>query len=147
MKNKKLIEYFCIFVPATSGDFAAYLGLVLIPSLCVCFFLFLSVFTTELRLASGNRAVMLHRRKFSSSVKPEVHTYCNVARRGRRYTKDKIHTIRYTKNCKIKKLCKIHKNLVKIGHAVLDICSRTDKHTDTLITILCHSYLGRNITL
>jgi len=84
MKNKKLIEYFCIFVPATSGDFAAYLGLVLIPSLCVCFFLFLSVFTTELSLASGNRAVMLLRRKFSSSIKPEVH---NILQRRQKGTK------------------------------------------------------------
>ena len=30
----------------------------------------------------------------------------------------------------------LHKNLVKIGHIVLEISVRTDRHTDTRITIL-----------
>ena len=30
----------------------------------------------------------------------------------------------------------MYKKLVKVGHAVPEICSRTNKQTDTLITIL-----------
>jgi len=29
----------------------------------------------------------------------------------------------------------VHKNLVKIGFVVFEICERSDKHTDTLIAI------------
>ena len=41
----------------------------------------------------------------------------------------------------------MHKNLVKIGRVVPDICSRTDTQTDTLIAILCHPSRGKLIKM
>jgi len=38
----------------------------------------------------------------------------------------------------------IHKNLVKIARVLREICSRTDRHTYVLITILRHRSHGRS---
>jgi len=38
----------------------------------------------------------------------------------------------------------MHKNLAKIARGLPEISSRTDRHTDALITILCNRCRGRS---